>query len=142
MLKCDPALKSRSRALRHDSTFYEQRLWWRIRRKQLLGVQFYRQKPLGSYIVDFYAPRARLVVEIDGSQHFEPDQESADRTRAAFLEGRGLRVLRFDNGEIFENLESVVEKIYPAVKVALNPPYPPSPKGGKTRVEGFSSGGK
>jgi very-short-patch-repair endonuclease len=71
MLKYNPRLKAKARGLRSALTDAEQRLWNRLRRKQILGVQFYRQKPIGNYIVDFYAPAARLVIEVDGAQHAE-----------------------------------------------------------------------
>ena len=69
MLKYNPALKDRARQLRAHMANSELALWSRLRLKQVLGVQVYRQKPIGNYIVDFYAPRAQLVVEVDGSQH-------------------------------------------------------------------------
>jgi very-short-patch-repair endonuclease len=67
LLRYDPDLKPLAHSLRAAMTNTEQTLWSRVRRKQVLGVQFYRQKPIGKYIVDFYAPRARLVIEVDGS---------------------------------------------------------------------------
>jgi very-short-patch-repair endonuclease len=70
VLKYDPRLKGAARSLRSDPTDSEQRLWSRLRRKHILGVQFYRQKPIGRYVVDFYAPAVGLVVEVDGGQHF------------------------------------------------------------------------
>jgi very-short-patch-repair endonuclease len=72
-------LKSMARTLRTNLTDSEQLLWARLRRKQILSVQFYRQKPLGEYIVDFYAPSARLVVEVDGAQHLEAAQVKYDQ---------------------------------------------------------------
>lgn len=67
----NPKLKDNSRTLRTNMTDAEQVLWYRIRRKQIQNVQFYRQKPLLSFIVDFYCPAAKLIVELDGGQHFE-----------------------------------------------------------------------
>lgn len=131
MLKYNPKLKERARALRSNMTDSEQRLWSRLRRKQLLGLQFYRQKPLGNYIVDFYAPAARLVVEVDGSQHMEAAQVVQDRQRAAFLEAQGLRVLRFHNLHVSQELDAVVEEISRAVEEGIkSPPDPPLKKGG------------
>ncbi len=115
MLKYNPKLKDNARALRSGMTDCEQRLWSRLRRKQVLGVQFYRQKPIGDYIADFYAPKANLVVEVDGSQHLEPAQIDHDRRRTAFLEGQGLRVLRFDNRQVLQELDGVMEAIYRAM---------------------------
>ena len=86
MLKYNPQLKTKARTLRITLTDAEQRLWERLRRKQILGVQFYRQKPIGNYIVDFYAPAARLVVEVDGSHHhFDLAQARHDKQRSIFL---------------------------------------------------------
>ena len=65
------SLKKNSRILRRHQTEPEKLLWLRLRKKQLCNIQFYRQKPLGIYIVDFYAPSTKLIVEIDGGQHFE-----------------------------------------------------------------------
>jgi very-short-patch-repair endonuclease len=79
MLKYTPKLKASARQLRRNLTDSERTLWWKLRGKQLAGVQFYRQKPIGDYIVDFYAPKAKLVIEIDGSQHFESQQAEKDK---------------------------------------------------------------
>lgn len=90
----------------------EHRLWFRLRRKQLHGVQFYRQKPLGAYVVDFYAPAVGLVVEVDGGQHFEQAAMLADARRTDVLRGMGLQVLRFDNRQVLLETEAVVEEIW------------------------------
>ena len=106
------ALKQPARHLRTTMTDTEQQLWARLRRKNLLGVQFYRQKPLGNYIVDFYAPSAGLVVEIDGSQHLEEVHATRDTQRDAYLERQGLQVLRFHTTQILQELDAVVEVIF------------------------------
>ncbi|MBI3330414.1 MAG: endonuclease domain-containing protein, partial [Nitrospinae bacterium] len=108
----------------------EQMLWTRLRRKQLCGVQFYRQKAIDNYIVDFYAPRVKLVVEVDGSQHLDADHAPADARRDAYLEGQGVRVLRFGNLQVLGELDAVVETIFQVmtVRLAENPPSPPLPK--------------
>ncbi|OGQ65378.1 MAG: hypothetical protein A3F89_07175, partial [Deltaproteobacteria bacterium RIFCSPLOWO2_12_FULL_50_11] len=72
-------LKQRARHLRNHMTESERLLWSRLRKKQILGVQFYRQKPMGDYIVDFYAPKVKLVIEVDGSQHLEEDHIERDK---------------------------------------------------------------
>jgi len=82
MLNYNPRLKPRARALRSNLTDAEQRLWTRLRRKQILGVQFYRQRTIGNYIVDFYAPAAELVVEVDGAQHLAPANTEYDKRRS------------------------------------------------------------
>ncbi|MDO8938784.1 MAG: DUF559 domain-containing protein [Methylicorpusculum sp.] len=111
MLPYEKRLKQNSRALRSNMTEAEQALWYYLRRKQINGWQFYRQKPLGRYIVDFYCPAARLVVELDGSQHFESEHAQADQVRDQYLAGLGLRVLRFDNRQVLLETEAVVEVI-------------------------------
>ena len=90
----------------------EQRLWSRLRRKQLHDVQFYRQKPLGEYVVDFYAPAVGLVVEVDGSQHFESSAMAADTRRTGALRRMGLQLLRFDNRQVLLETDAVVEEIW------------------------------
>ncbi len=97
----------------------ERVLWSQLRGKQVLGVQFYRQKPLGGYIVDFYAPQVRLVIEVDGSQHLEGHQVELDRHREEYLAGNGLRVLRFNSREVLVNTESVLEVIHQAIAKGL-----------------------
>jgi very-short-patch-repair endonuclease len=83
--------------------------------KQLAGVQFYRQKPIGNYIVDFYAPKAKLVIEIDGSQHLEAPQVEKDRERDEYLGRVGLMVLRFNSRQVLKETEAVVELIYQTI---------------------------
>jgi len=133
MLKYNADLKNTARLLRKHLTDSEETLWSRLRRKQLLGVQFYRQKPIGKYIVDFFAPSARLVVEVDGSQHLVAEHAQKDRTRDAKLASLGLRVLRFNSREVLRDRDAVVQAIYRALAEQLNteiPPDPPLTKGG------------
>lgn len=74
-------------------------------------MQFYRQRPLGEYIVDFYAPSVNLVVEVDGSQHLEEAAEARDSERTAYLQSVGLEVIRVGNEDVVENLDGVIERI-------------------------------
>ena len=100
-----------SRSLRSGMTDAEQLLWKRVRFKQVRGLPFYRQKPLLKFIVDFYCPKAKLVIELDGSQHFEETHRAADVERDAALTGLGLRVLRFDNRQVLLEIEAVLAVI-------------------------------
>jgi very-short-patch-repair endonuclease len=102
----------------------EQLLWSQIRRKQILGIQFYRQKPIGPFIVDFHAPAAGLVIEVDGGQHYEEQHRCRDEERDAALAKLGLTVLRFDNLQVLTELDAVVEHIYSVVqeRIEANPP--------------------
>ena len=116
MLPYDTHHKPLARELRKNMTDAEQSLWKRLRRKQVLGVQFYRQKPLAGYIVDFYCAAAMRVVELDGSQHHQPDAQQYDETRTRTLEAMGLRVLRFDNRQVLLGLETVMPVIFAEVE--------------------------
>ena len=111
MERYNPTLKENSRSLRTSMTDAEQALWHRLRRKQIQGVQFYRQKPLLSFIVDFYCPAAKLVIELDGSQHFETEHQAGDQARDVALAGIGLHVLRFDNRQVLLETDAVLAVI-------------------------------
>ena len=111
-LSYNSKLKEAARYLRKNMTESERELWSRLRGKQLLGVQFYRQKPIGNFIVDFFAPKAKLVVEVDGSQHAEEDHRSRDKHRDEYLASHGIKVLRFNSREVLNRTDSVVNSIY------------------------------
>lgn len=132
MLRYRGTLKQYARRLRAEMPESEQELWWRLRRKQLLGVQFYRQKPIGNYIVDFYAPKAKLVVKVDGSQHLESTSAQEDVQRDAYLADLGLLVLRFSNLQVLQELDAVVAVFFRELmnRLGENPPNPPFIKGG------------
>ena len=115
-------LKIPSRDLRNNMTDAEQMLWQRLRRKQILGLQFYRQKPILNFIVDFYCPAANLVIECDGGQHYTDEGLEADRVRDEALAQLGLKVLRFDNGQVLNETDAMVEQIYYIVNLRLESP--------------------
>jgi len=115
MLKYNAKLKSRARQLRQNLTDSERALWLRLRGKQLAGIQFYRQKPIGDFIVDFYAPKAKLVIEIDGSQHMEAHHAEEDKQRDEYLRSLGLMVLRFNSRQVLKETEAIMEFIYRAI---------------------------
>lgn len=119
MLPYNKKLKQRSRELRSTMTDAEIALWAKLRRKQLHELQFYRQKPIGNYIVDFYCPSARLVVEIDGGQHYKEEGKRRDAVRDSYLKGIGLRVLRFSNLDILGNMDGVVAVIIQHLETEL-----------------------
>ena len=129
MLPYNGNLKQYSRQLRENMTDAERQLWAKIRMKQLKGCQFYRQKPIGDYIVDFFYPRAKLVIEVDGSHHLVGEMIEYDRIRDEYLSSFGLRVLRFTNLDVLAHIERVVESIegetpeeIPPRKIPLGPP--------------------
>ena len=117
MLNYNSRSKPFSRKLRTDMTDAEQLLWKHVRRKQIGDIQFYRQKPIGNYIVDFYAPAAKLVVELDGGQHFIDEHLKQDQKRDTYLASMNLKVLRFDNLQVLKSLSDVLEEIYRHIKI-------------------------
>ncbi|MFM2068692.1 MAG: hypothetical protein RLZZ584_3601 [Pseudomonadota bacterium] len=120
MLPYRRTLKPLSRALRSHATPAEQLLWARLRRKQVLGLQFYRQKPIAGFIVDFYCAAAKLVIELDGAQHLEPDVQDYDRQRTEVLQALGLRVVRFDNHQVMTEMEPVMTVIESLVRASID----------------------
>ena len=112
MLPFNKNLKGLARQLRKNMTEAESFLWQRIRKKQLKSRQFYRQKNVGNYIVDFYCPSAKVIVELDGGQHFTQQGISGDQVRDKYLESLGFTILRFSDREVFKNIEGVLEKIF------------------------------
>ena len=100
---------ARARRLRRAQSDAENRLWRRLQSRQLGGVKFRRQQPIGPFIVDFCWVEPKLVVEVDGGQHAERAHEDAQRT--AFLQRSGYRVIRFWNHEVLQHTDAVVERI-------------------------------
>ena len=117
-----------ARHLRSNPTNAEQRLWSVLRRRQLAGVRFRRQVPLGPYVADFACLSHRLIIEVDGGQHTVTQFRDNKRTR--WLESQGYRVIRFWNNEVGENLEGVTETIRLALRDVTPHPSPP-PQGGR-----------
>ena len=111
MLPYDRRLKERSQQLRENLTAAETFLWSKIRMRQVKGYWFYRQKPIGEYIADFYCPKAKLVVEVDGGQHYSNEVIEYDKVRNEYMAGLGLRVLRFTNVDVLTNVEGVIDII-------------------------------
>jgi very-short-patch-repair endonuclease len=129
--RVNPPLPTRTRMatkpLRSNMTDAERVLWYRLRGRRLSGLRFRRQHPRPPYVVDFYCHEARLVIELDGSQH----DQSVDSTRTAALNGQGLHVLRFWDNQVLKDLESVLDGI---LRIALErtlarPCGAPSPGG-------------
>jgi len=120
MHQYNPKIKNTARTLRKNMTDSELKLWSRIRRRQIFGLQFYRQRPIGNYIVDFYCPRAQLVLEVDGLQHMQELAERKDNYRDSYLKQQGIKVLRFDNLQVLKQLDAVVEKVYRTVASRLS----------------------
>ena len=107
-----------AKQLRKDMTKEERHLWYDFLRTY--PVRFSRQKVLGKYIADFYSAEAKLVIELDGSQHYEDGNIEKDAERTAFLEGYGLTVIRIPNNEVMRNFGAVCEYIDTVVKQSLS----------------------
>ena len=118
--KHNKELVSNARDLRKSMTKEERHLWYDFLRDY--PVRFQRQKVLGKYIVDFYCAKAKIVVELDGSQHYEPTEEEKDRQRTEFLQGYGLTIFRIANNEVSGNFSGVCEYIDLAVQQSLSQP--------------------
>jgi len=125
VLPYNKKLKQFAQQLRENMTDAEKRLWWKIKMKQVKGLIFYRQKPIGEYIVDFYCPKAKLAIEIDGSHHFVGETIEYDRIRDDYLSSLGLRVVRFTNTDVLKNIKGVLERIEGEIdrKIPLSPPF-------------------
>ena len=121
MLYYNKQNKRNSQLLRRNLTEAEALLWSRLRRKQLCGIQFYRQKPILNYIVDFYAPSVNLVIELDGGQHNEKISIKRDKIRDDNLSKLNLKVLRFSNLEVLKAIDDVVSVIFNEIDY-INPP--------------------
>ncbi|MBU1024191.1 endonuclease domain-containing protein [bacterium] len=98
------------RKLRKESTIPEQLLWSRLRNRKL-GHKFRRQHHVGNYILDFYCVELRLAIEVDGLIHHEIEHQEYDNERSKFISSVGITVIRFDNDEIFINIDSVLSRI-------------------------------
>jgi very-short-patch-repair endonuclease len=110
------AMKPRRRELRNNTTTAEQVLWEHLRRKQIEGARFRRQYSIGAFVVDFYCPQLRLVIEVDGSIHEREDVRKKDQKRQKRIEDLKLRVIRFTNKEVMTDIQSVIHTIRDTVK--------------------------
>jgi very-short-patch-repair endonuclease len=128
----------RARWLRQNMTAQEVKLWVQLRYLKQEGFHFRRQVPIGSYIVDFAEKTAKLVIEVDGSQHADPWHEAQDRVRDGFVRSEGFRILRFWNLDIDQAMDGVID----AVRDALGGGTKSSllaKRGGSERSEGVGS---
>ena len=111
----DPKFIAISRKLRNDQTPWEKKLWMHLKGRKFLGLKFKRQVPIGTFIYDFSCFERKLIIELDGSQHFEDSVIIKDKEKEAFVEKLGYRTLRFNNSDLENNLEGVLELIRMAI---------------------------
>ena len=130
------SLTDAARTLRHSPTHAETVFWRVLRDRKRAGAKFRRQHPVGRFILDFYCPELKLVVELDGRQH--DDQTVRDAERTAFLAGEGYHVLRFRNNEVLEDLEMVLRVLWRTIvaRRAFPDPLPELGEGGEPRRAG------
>ncbi|WP_354168520.1 MULTISPECIES: DUF559 domain-containing protein [unclassified Bradyrhizobium] len=119
-------LRANARTLRRNSTDAERILWSELRAGRLNGASFRRQVPIENYIADFICHAAKLIIELDGGQHFSDEGERADARRSAVIEAEGLKVLRFSNLDVMTNRAGVLETI--ATTIAERAPTPTLPR--------------
>jgi len=111
MLQYNKELKENSRSLRNNMTDAERLLWSKIRNRQIKDHRFIRQKIIGNYIVDFYCPKACLIIELDGGQHYTNEGMQKDKERDKYLSELGFRVLRFSDRDVLKNIAGVIDEI-------------------------------
>lgn len=111
----DQLQKIRRQELRKNQTEAENILWQKIRNRQINNLKFHRQYSAGPYILDFFCPQIRLAIELDGDQH--KDAKEYDKERELFLRDKDIITIRFWNGEVMENMEKVLKKIYDKIKI-------------------------
>jgi very-short-patch-repair endonuclease len=119
-------LKARRRNLRAALTPSEARLWNSLKGGQLAGRKFRRQHSVGHYILDFYCQAEKLAIELDGAAHDSDSAQSSDRIREGFLQGVEIRVLRFENRDVMENLDGLlieIQRHFTTPRVRSSPPY-------------------
>jgi len=115
----NPRLKEYARKLRNNSTKSEVLLWNYLKRKQMLGYDFHRQKPISNYIVDFFCNELMLAIEIDGESHY--GNKTRDNIRQREIEKFGISFIRFDESEIYYNLDNVIKAIEAWIKEKTHP---------------------
>jgi very-short-patch-repair endonuclease len=106
----------RARGLRQNHTGAERLLWRRLRNRLLGGFKFVRQEPAGPYFADFVCREEKLVVEVDGATHSTDDERRRDAKREHFLRDLGYRMVRFQNGDVYRNIEGVLDTILAALE--------------------------
>ena len=111
----------RARKLRKEATVSERIFWSRVRNNQIDGRRFRRQHPIGPYVVDFVCLEKHLVIEIDGSQHDEPEQKRKDDARTAWLQSEGYRVTRFWAWDVTKDVDQIIFEIRLSLSESVEP---------------------
>jgi very-short-patch-repair endonuclease len=134
-MQVDPIFRERARELRREMTPAEKILWRALRSRRFADLKFRRQHPMGSFILDFYCARARLVVEVDGETHL--GRALPDQQRTAWLQSQGLTVVRYWNNQLYDDFDTVLESLWSMCHAAVEMPSPhPQPLSPGYRGEG------
>src|SRR3989338_5727637 len=124
----------RCKRLRKSQTDAEAKLWSILRNRRLGGIKFRRQHPIGKYILDFYCPAHKLAIEADGGQHYDDNGRREDEARTKILSKHGVRIIRFSDLDILNDMEGVYEAILKEIERGndppSSPPFPPRARGG------------
>ena len=136
MIPYNRKLLQAAKILRAHMTVAEKSLWQRVQLNHL-GLKFYRQKPIGEYVVDFFCPKANLVVEVDGGHHYTEVGKGNDKIRDEYMKSLNLTVLRFSNSEVLNNTDRVIENVK---KILLHPPLKKGDNPGSTKQRAFTRG--
>ena len=112
-----PDIFSKAKFLRKDMTLAEEILWKNLKNRKLDGLKFRRQHPLDIFIADFYCHEKKLVIEVDGNVHDIPERKEYDDGRSYLLEEKGIRIIRFRNEEVINDIKMVINKIKEAIQV-------------------------
>ncbi|HMB22146.1 MAG TPA: endonuclease domain-containing protein [Anaerolineales bacterium] len=113
-----PVILAHAREMRHSQTAAESTLW-RVLRNRQAGFKFRRQHPIYRFIIDFYCAKAKLLIEVDGESHLEPDQKEYDQLRTEYLEELGYKVIRFTNNDVRYNINAVANKILQTIEIRI-----------------------
>ena len=108
------------KTLRNNLTPAEATLWKHIKNKQIYNIQWRRQFSIGTYILDFYCPKAKLAIELDGKEHYTIVGDKYDYERDNFISSKGIKILRYENKEIWESIEQVIEEINKELQRRIN----------------------
>ncbi len=123
--------RTKRKELRNNATEAEKELWRYLKGKQIAGIKFRRQYSVDSYILDFYAPGIKLGIEIDGPTHFTSEGIEYDEERSKYIEGFGIRILRYTNGDVYNCIDGVLQEIENTIRemIKSNPSLSPLAKG-------------
>jgi very-short-patch-repair endonuclease len=114
--------RDKRRSLRNNMPLAEKIVWAKIRSQQIEKCRFRRQYSISAFVIDFYAPELKLALEIDGDSHFVEGAQAYDYEREAFLKDKGVKILRFTNSQVYENLDGVLEVIAHKIQELRNLP--------------------